>query len=306
MTHDAAMNTVEFINGHFEIGPDDRCLALSTLECDLSVLDIFGMLRAGASIVVVDEEQRRDPDAWARLIERHGVTVLHFMPGWLEMLSEVDGDLSSVRVVPTGGDWVRPRTGPRAAYAGPAHAVRRSRRRHRDGHAQHDLRDRRRHPGGLDLGAARGAAAQQRVPRRRTRTGLDCPDWVPGELWVGGRGVARGYSARPDLTAERFVHHDGQTWYRTGDLVRYRPGRRHRVRRPRRPSDQDQRLPGRTRRGGIRAAPHRRCRLRRGGGRHRSRRPRRARRTRQRPRRAATCRTRTRSSRRWPNSFRRT
>src|SRR5262249_14011335 len=54
--------------------------------------------------------------------------------------------------------------------------------------------------------------------------GLDCPDWVPGELWVGGRGVARGYCARPDLTAERFVEHDGRTWYRTGDLVRYRPG----------------------------------------------------------------------------------
>jgi mycobactin phenyloxazoline synthetase len=54
--------------------------------------------------------------------------------------------------------------------------------------------------------------------------GHDCPDWVPGELWVGGRGVARGYCARPDLTAQRFVEHDGRTWYRTGDLVRYRPG----------------------------------------------------------------------------------
>jgi mycobactin phenyloxazoline synthetase len=54
--------------------------------------------------------------------------------------------------------------------------------------------------------------------------GRDCPDWVPGELWVGGRGVARGYCARPDLTAERFVEYDGRTWYRTGDLVRYRPG----------------------------------------------------------------------------------
>ncbi len=58
---------------------------------------------------MVDEAQRRDPDAWARLIDAHDVTVLHFMPGWLEMLTEVGaGRLSSVRVVPTGGDWVRP------------------------------------------------------------------------------------------------------------------------------------------------------------------------------------------------------
>lgn len=223
MTHDASMNTVEFINGHFEIGPADRCLALSTLECDLSVLDVFGMLRAGASIVVVDEEQRRDPDAWARLIERHDVTVLHFMPGWLEMLSEVDGDLSSVRVVPTGGDWVRP-------------AMVRA------------LRKRAPHLRFAGLGGATETATHNTIcevvedippawtsiplgvplPNNACRVvgpdGLDCPDWVPGELWVGGRGVARGYCARPDLTAERFVAYEGSTWYRTGDLVRYRPG----------------------------------------------------------------------------------
>lgn len=222
MTHDAAMNTVEFINGHFEIGPNDRCLALSTLECDLSVLDVFGMLRAGASIVVVDEEQRRDPDAWARLIERHGVTVLHFMPGWLEMLSEVDGDLSSVRVVPTGGDWVRPQLvralrtrAPRMRFAGLGGATETA--THNTiceivGDIPEDW-----------TSVPLGVPLPNNLCRVVGPDGLDCPDWVPGELWVGGRGVARGYSARPDLTAERFVHHDGQTWYRTGDLVRYRP-----------------------------------------------------------------------------------
>jgi mycobactin phenyloxazoline synthetase len=53
--------------------------------------------------------------------------------------------------------------------------------------------------------------------------GSDCPDWVPGELWVSGRGIARGYRGRPDLTREKFVEYDGRTWYRTGDLVRYWP-----------------------------------------------------------------------------------
>ncbi len=109
MTHDGAMNTVEFLTRHFDIRAADRCLALSTLECDMSVLDIFATLRAGGAIVVVDEAQRRDPDAWARLIDTHKVTVLNFLPGWLEMLVEVGhGRLSSLRVVPTGGDWVRP------------------------------------------------------------------------------------------------------------------------------------------------------------------------------------------------------
>ncbi len=101
VTHDAAMNTVEFIARHFEIGPSDRCLALSTLEGDISVMDIFVTLRTGGSIVVVDEAQRRDPDAWARLIDAHHVTVLHFMPGWLEMLSRGIG--AGPPVVGAGG-----------------------------------------------------------------------------------------------------------------------------------------------------------------------------------------------------------
>ncbi|OBK29106.1 non-ribosomal peptide synthetase [Mycobacterium sp. 1165196.3] len=223
VTHDAAMNTVEFIGRHFEIGPADRCLALSTLEGDISVMDVFVTLRTGGSLVVVDEAQRRDPDAWARLIETHQITVLHFMPGWLEMLVEVGrGRLSSVRVIPTGGDWVRPEVVRRLQAEAP------------------DLRF-------AGLGGATETPVHNSIfevteaipedwtalpfgvplPNNACRvvddTGADCPDWVPGEYWVSGRGIARGYRGRPDLTAERFVEHDGRIWYRTGDLVRYWP-----------------------------------------------------------------------------------
>src|SRR5690606_3573034 len=52
--------------------------------------------------------------------------------------------------------------------------------------------------------------------------GEDRPDWVPGELLIGGAGVARGYRGRADLTAAAFFDADGERWYRTGDLGRYR------------------------------------------------------------------------------------
>ncbi|WP_319436233.1 amino acid adenylation domain-containing protein [Mycobacterium sp. RTGN5] len=221
VTHDAAMNTVEFITEHFGLGPDDRCLALSTLECDISVLDIFATLATGGAIVVVDEQHRRDPDHWVRLIDSHRVTVLHFLPGWLAMLLDVAGPLPSVRVVPTGGDWVTP------AMA-------------------RQLRERAPTVRFAGLGGATETAIHNTIcevadvpadwtaipfgkplPNNRCRVvaagGADCPDWVVGELWIGGRGIARGYRGRPDLTAERFVDHDGVSWYRTGDLARFWP-----------------------------------------------------------------------------------
>ncbi|GBG39884.1 non-ribosomal peptide synthetase [Mycobacterium montefiorense] len=225
VTHDAVMNTVEFIGHHFEIGAADRCLALSTLEGDISVMDLFVTLRTGGSIVVVDEAQRRDPDAWARLIDLHKVTVLHFMPGWLEMLIEVGrGRLSSVRVIPTGGDWVRPEVArrfaaeaPNVRFAGlggatetPVH------------NTIFEVLDAAELP--ADWAALPfGTPLVNNACRVVSDTGDDCPDWVPGEFWVTGRGIARGYRGRADLTAERFVEHDGRRWYRTGDLARYWP-----------------------------------------------------------------------------------
>ena len=225
VAHDAAMNTVEFIGRHFAIGTDDRCLALSTLEGDISVMDIFVTLRTGGAIVVVDEAQRRDPDAWARLIDAHQVTVLHFMPGWLEMLVEVGaGRLSSVRAVPTGGDWVRPEVARRLRADAPA--VRFAGLGGATETAVHntiyEISESSELPADWTA-LPYGTPLPNNACRVVNDIGRDCPDWVVGELWVSGRGIARGYRGRPDLTAERFVVHDGRTWYRTGDLARYWP-----------------------------------------------------------------------------------
>ncbi|HEY0738587.1 MAG TPA: non-ribosomal peptide synthetase, partial [Herpetosiphonaceae bacterium] len=53
--------------------------------------------------------------------------------------------------------------------------------------------------------------------------GQRVPVGVPGELYIGGAGVARGYHQRPELTAEKFIVIDGARWYRTGDRARYLP-----------------------------------------------------------------------------------
>ena len=149
--------------------------------------------------------------------------MLNFLPGWLEMLVEVgDGRLSSLRVVATGGDWVRPglarrlkAQAPNMRFAGLGGGTETA------VHATiYEV--------GEDMPADWTAVPYGRpFPNMACRvvndTGADCPDWVAGELWVSGRGIARGYRGRPEFTAERFVFRDGRIWYRTGDLARYWP-----------------------------------------------------------------------------------
>lgn len=220
LTHDAVMNTVEFISDRYELGPSDRSLALASLEADMSVLEIFAILRAGGAVVVVDEVQRRDPDVWASLIHQHSVTFLNWMPGWLDMLLQVGGTrLKTLRVVLLGGDWVRPelirglrKAAPSVRAAGLGGATET---------AVHGTICEVGDPPAHWTSIPYGTPFPNNACRVAAADGSDCPDWVPGELWFSGRGIARGYRGRPDLTAEKFVEHDGRTWYRTGDLVRY-------------------------------------------------------------------------------------
>jgi mycobactin phenyloxazoline synthetase len=222
LTHDAVMNTVEFVTDRFGLGATDRSLALASLEADMSVLEIFAILRAGGAVVVVDEQQRRDPDLWARLISDHAVTFLNWMPGWLDMLLEVGGDrLHSLRVVLLGGDWVRPElvrklrnSAPDVRVAGLGGATET---------AVHGTICEVDEPPAHWTSVPYGTPFPNIACRVVAADGSDCPDWVPGELWFSGRGIARGYRERADLTAEKFVEHAGRTWYRTGDLARYWP-----------------------------------------------------------------------------------
>ncbi|BBY35074.1 non-ribosomal peptide synthetase [Mycolicibacter minnesotensis] len=220
VTHDAAMNTVETLSARFGFAPTDRSLALLTLDADMSVLDVFAMLRAGGAIVMVDEADRRSPEVWAQLVARHRVSVLNLMPGALEMLVATGGELSSVRAVLTGGDWVRPELARRFALAAPG--VRFAGLGGATETAIHaTLCEVEGDPPAHWAAVPYGTPLPNIACRVVDADGADRPDWVAGELWVSGRGIASGYRGRPDLTAEKFVEYEGRRWYRTGDLARY-------------------------------------------------------------------------------------
>ena len=225
VSHTAALNTITDVNRRYRVGPGDRVLALSALDFDLSVYDVFGLLGAGGALVLPDEDERRDAERWRALCTDHGVTVWNTVPALLDMLilaSGEDGFPRSLRLALVSGDWVgtdlstalnRTGIGTHLVALGGATEAAIWSNAFDGGHAP---------PGWPSV--PYGHPLRNQRYRVVDPHGRDCPDWVPGELWIGGAGVALGYRGDPERTAQRFVDHEGERWYRTGDLGRYRPG----------------------------------------------------------------------------------
>jgi pyochelin synthetase len=228
ISHRGAANTILDINRRFDVGPGDRVLAVSSLSFDLSVYDIFGVLAAGGTVVVLDPSGVRDPAHWAGLALRQQVTIWNSVPSLLELLVEYLETHPQVsppplRLVMLSGDWL--------PVGLPA--------RIRELFSGVEI---------VSLGGATEASiwsvyypigsvdpSWRRIPYGRPLANqplhvLDDafahrPIWVPGQLYIGGMGVAMGYWQDPDKTAASFITHPrtGERLYRTGDLCRYLP-----------------------------------------------------------------------------------
>ncbi len=83
--HRGALNTIIDINQRFQIGAEDRVLAVSSLSFDLSVYDIFGTLAAGGTIVIPDAIAAKDPAHWAELVVRDRITIWNSVPTLMQL-----------------------------------------------------------------------------------------------------------------------------------------------------------------------------------------------------------------------------
>lgn len=226
--HRGALNTVVDINRRFSITASDRVLALSALNFDLSVYDIFGLLAEGAAIVFPDQQRQREPAHWHQLISAHDVSVWNTVPALMDIYVSYLRDVlkqqqPSLRLVMMSGDWI-PLALPDAIsqWCPKAQAI--------------------------SLGGATEASIWSilypietvgeqwlSIPYGKPMLNQTfhvfdqqlqtCPVWVAGELFIGGIGVAQGYWQDEERTGNSFIVHPrtGERLYRTGDLGRYLP-----------------------------------------------------------------------------------
>ncbi|MFB9994576.1 amino acid adenylation domain-containing protein [Deinococcus oregonensis] len=229
--HRGAVNTVLDINHRFSIGPADRVLGVSALTFDLSVYDLFGSFAAGGALVLPTHAGRRDPDHWRHLIQTHGVTVWNSVPALLSMLLGAEllesgsaPDLASLRLLLLSGDWI-----PLGLLPAVQQQVPQAQLVSLGGATEASIWSILHEVQAVDPSWA--SVPYGRAMSHQTVQVLDsalnpAPDLVPGELFIGGVGVALGYWHDAERSASRFFVHPrtGERLYRTGDLGRVLPG----------------------------------------------------------------------------------
>ena len=221
------VNTIVDVNERFSVSKEDKCIALSNLNFDLSVYDIFGLLIAGGTVVIPNAEQVKEPHHWLELVQNHNITLWNSVPAFMQMFMEFLSSKPDVklplRLVIMSGDWI-PLKLPEMikAYSETVRVI--------------------------SMGGATEASIWSNyyeiesieehwksIPYGKPLTNQkfyildnemnECPNWVPGRLFIAGEGLARGYWQDTERTEERFITHPvtNERMYYTGDLGRYWP-----------------------------------------------------------------------------------
>ncbi|MFH8737137.1 amino acid adenylation domain-containing protein [Streptomyces sp. NPDC017964] len=223
-TRAGLVNRLMGMERQFSVGAGDRVLCKAPLGFDVAVWELLLPLVTGATVVSCRVGGHRDLEYLRELIDRHGVSVCHFVPSLLEEFANAPaGAHPSLRLLLSGGEELPAplavRILDRFGHAefvnqyGPTETV-------------------------IDVTSGRvSGPVPHRVPIGRPVPGAEVyvldasmrpqPVGVAGELYVGGVQVARGYVGRAALTAERFVPHPfahGQRLYATGDRARLLAG----------------------------------------------------------------------------------
>ncbi|MEP6914510.1 MAG: amino acid adenylation domain-containing protein [Acidobacteriota bacterium] len=220
-----AVNRLILNTNYVALGPADRVAQASNSAFDAATFEIWGALLTGARLVGVSKDTALSPRDFAAELRDKQITALFLTTALFnQMAREAPGAFAPLSHVLFGGEAVDAASVRAVLSDGPP-----ARLLHVYGPTENTTFS-------TWYQVTSVAADAVSVPIGRTiansqtyvleDSGTLAPSGVPGELYLGGDGLARGYFARPDLTAERFVQDpyggaSGSRLYRTGDLVRW-------------------------------------------------------------------------------------
>jgi amino acid adenylation domain-containing protein len=222
--HGALANHTRWMQREFTLSPGDRVLQKTPFSFDASIWEFWSTLAAGATLVMAEPGAHREPARLARALADRGITVAQFVPSLLSAVLEEDVSAwTAARRVFCGGEALPAELAARCRALLGAEVVNLYGPTEACIDATFAVA-----PGESD-GSGRSVPIGRAVANARAYVldpeGAPAPVGVPGELHLGGAGLARGYVGRPDATAERWVPdalsgEAGARLYRTGDRVR--------------------------------------------------------------------------------------
>ncbi|MDV3058204.1 non-ribosomal peptide synthetase [Pseudomonas paracarnis] len=222
-THGALAERLQWMQATYQLNETDVLMQKAPISFDVSVWECFWPLITGCRLVLAGPGEHRDPHRIAQLVQEHGVTTLHFVPPLLQLFIDepLAAECTSLRRLFSGGEALPAELRNRVLARLPAVQL-----HNRYGptetainvtHWQCAASDGERSPIGRPLGNVICRVLDEQLN--------PLPAGVPGELCIGGIGLARGYLGRAGLTAERFVADPlgaaGTRLYRTGDRARW-------------------------------------------------------------------------------------
>ncbi len=221
--HQSVVNVIEWVNRKFNVNERDRLLLVTSIGFDLSIYDIFGTLAAGASIFLPRKRQLIEPREILRIMKEYNITLWDSAPATLMQLlpiwSEYNFKFEDMRLFLLSGDWIPTNIPAQLDKKFPNAKL-------------------------IALGGATEATiwsnyyevdARQEywksIPYGRPIQNAEyfildeskniCPIGIEGDLYIGGKCLARGYLNNIDLTGERFIVSEFGRIYFTGDRARY-------------------------------------------------------------------------------------
>jgi amino acid adenylation domain-containing protein len=224
--HRAVLNRLGWMQAEYQLTAQDRVLQKTPFSFDVSVWEFFWPAVAGAELVLAQPGGHRDSGYLVRLIRQRQISVVHFVPSMLQaFLQEPQVEsCQSLRLVFASGEALSFDLVQRCLRCLPQARL-------------HNLYGPTEAAVDVSLWDCRSQPERQPVPIGRPAANTQLyvldphlrptPLGIPGELYIGGVQVGRGYFNRPELTAEKFVpdpfsDQPAARLYKTGDLARWR------------------------------------------------------------------------------------
>ena len=230
--HHSVINRLEWMSKHYLLSSEDVFLQKTQFTFDVSVWELFLWFFCGACVCILPEGGEKEPDVLVQTIKNYKVSIIHFVPsmmnGFLQHLKN-EGNitaLSSLKRVIVSGETLLTQqaklftellTNPLGVKLsnlyGPTEAT--------IDVTYYDYE----YDDNFDERIPIGKPIDNTSLYILDKYGMVQPIGVIGELWIAGRGLARGYLNQPELTRERFKElpfFSGTRMYRTGDLARWK------------------------------------------------------------------------------------